>query len=157
MNGISTPPAAAERQFENVAAAEIVHGRHLADRGAGLVAHGEADQVGVVELALLDVVRQRRAVDEELGAGQRLGRVAVGDALEADDDDLLGRPDGGDLEGAAVPVEQRPVVAERHRVAGERLDAQFALDAVGGADDGHLDGIAELGHDGCVAFAFTGC
>ena len=45
--------------------------------GAGLVAHGKPDQVGVVELALLAVVRQRRAVDEEFGAGQRLGGVAI--------------------------------------------------------------------------------
>ncbi len=36
---------------------------------------------------------------------------------------------------------ERAVVAQRQRVAGEGLDPQFALDAVRGADDGHLDGI----------------
>ena len=73
MKGISTPPASADRKLENVAAAEIVDGRHLADGLLAFVPHGEADQVGMIELALLDVVRQHGAVDEELGAGQRLG------------------------------------------------------------------------------------
>ena len=49
-----------------------------------------------------------------------------------------------DFEPAAIPGEQRAVVAERQRIAGEGLDAQLALDAVRGADDGHQDGILEL-------------
>ena len=73
--------------------------------------HGKADQVGVVELVLVAIVGQRRAVDEKLGAGQRLGGIAVVDALEAHHHDLVGRPDVGDLEGAAVLGVERPVVA----------------------------------------------
>ena len=34
---------------------------------------------------------------------------------------------------------ERSIAAERQRIAGEGLYAQFALDAVRGADDGHLD------------------
>ncbi len=65
-------------------------------------------------------------------------------SLEAHDDHVAGRPDVIDLEGAAVLGIERPVVAERQRVAGEGFHAQLALDAVGGADDGHLNGILGL-------------
>ena len=102
----------------------------------------------MIELTIVHGLRQRRTVDEKLGVGQRLGRVAIIDALEADHHHIVGRPDGGDLEQPPVLRIKRSVVAERHRIAGERLDAKLALDAVRGADHGHLDGVFWLGHGG---------
>ena len=86
---------------------------------AGLVAHREPDQVGVVELVLLQARRQSGAVDEKLGAGQRLGGAAVADALEADDDDGSLRPDGAISNDRPSAGEERSVVGERQRIAGE--------------------------------------
>ena len=84
-----------------------------------VVAHRQPDQVGMVEFVLVAIVGQRRAVDEELGAVQRLGGVAVGDALEAHDDDGAGRPDAGDLEGA--PVARRRAARSRRAPSGSAV------------------------------------
>ena len=115
-----------------------------------LVDDRQADEVGVVEFLLVEIGRQRCAVDEQLGSGQRLGGAAVADPLEPHHDDGALRPDVEDFEAAAILGEERAVVAERQRIAGEGLDAQFALDAVRGADHGHQHGIlgfrCGLGH-----------
>lgn len=108
-------------EAEKVAAAEIMHGDHLADGSTCLVPDLQPDQVGVVELVLLAVVGQHRAVDEQLGAGKRLGGVAVADTLEAHHHDGIGGPDVYDLEGAAILGVERPVVGQRQRIAGEGL------------------------------------
>ena len=110
----------------------------------------------MIEFAVIAGGRQRGAVDEQLGAGQRLGRAAVGDALEAHHDDIAGRTDVDDLEGPAVAGKKRAVAGEPKRIAGEGLDPELALDAVGSADHGHEDGISRCLHVG-FGRRFTGC
>ena len=112
----------------------------------------KADEIGVVELVLF-LCRQDGAVDKKRGSRQPFGDGAVANSLETHDDDVSGRPDILDLEGAAVLGVERAVVAKRQRIAGEGFHAQLALDAVGGADDGHLDGILRLHHKN----GFTSC
>ena len=115
-----------------------------------LVEHRHADEVGVIELLVVEIGGKRCAIDEQLGAGQRLGGAAVADALEAHHDDGALRPDVEDFEAAAVFRKERAVVVERQRIAGEGLHAQLALDAVRGADHGHQDGVLELCHRAAV-------
>ncbi len=70
--------AATEGDFENVAAAEILHGGHLSCFGSGFVADREADEIGMIELVLF-LGGQDGAVDEERGSGQAFGDGAVAD------------------------------------------------------------------------------
>src|SRR5262249_37716822 len=62
--------------LDYVTGAEILHSAHLAEPVAVLVQNLHADEVGVVELFLLQLVRQRGALDEQLGPVERLGGVA---------------------------------------------------------------------------------
>ena len=138
--------APGERHIEDVAAAEIVHRDDLAAGGTGIIPDFQPDQVGMIELVLLAIVGQHRAVDEQLRAGERLGRIAVADALEAHHDNGVGRPYVGYLKGSSIPGVERPIIRQRHWLAGEGFHPEFALDAVRGADYGHLDGVLRLAH-----------
>ena len=115
-----------------------------------LVNDRQADKVGVIKLLFVEIGGEGSAVDEQFGTGQRLGSAAVANALEAHHDDRALWPDVEDFETAAVFGKQRAVAAERQRIAGKGFYAQFALDAVRGADHGHQDGVLELCHRGSV-------
>ena len=70
--------------LEQVAGAVILDGDDRADGLPVAVERRQADQVGVIIFALFER-RQRRAIDLDQRAAQRLGRRAVGNAFEARD------------------------------------------------------------------------
>ena len=116
--------------LDEIAGAEIQHRHDGADRLALQVDHGEADEVGVIPLIGLPL-RQPRAGNIELGAVERLGRLARGDALDAGDQRLGRDPDALDLDAArAGLVVERAVAREAARLLGIGANADLARAAL---------------------------
>src|SRR5262249_56277573 len=99
-------------------------------RGADLGAVGgdgaKSDQIGVVDLVSCGR-RQTLARHEQPEIGEPLRRVAIADAAKARDQMTLGWAQRLDLEACrAVFGRERPVVAHRHGIGGERFELYFS-------------------------------
>ncbi len=82
-----------ELHLDDVAGAEIMHRDHGADLNLEGIVSGKPDQIGMVPGAFLGR-RETIARHVELGAGQRLGALARGDALDPRDQALRARSHG---------------------------------------------------------------
>ena len=104
-------------------------------------------EIGVEILVFLQfLIGQAGAVDEQLETLERLGGGAVVDAAKPHHQDRPGQAVIEDLEATAVGCKQRAVIAEPHRILGERLDPHLAAQALGRADDANENGVSKLGH-----------
>jgi hypothetical protein len=93
-----------------------------------LIDSGEPDQVGVIIFAFLER-RERRPVDLDQRAPQRLGRRAIADAFEPRDGRLAAVPNRKEAPFDASNVQGLMARQAVHAVA-EQLEPEFALDAV---------------------------
>src|ERR1700722_13469403 len=127
--------------LHHVAGAVIVDGGHLPQHTAFTVLRFQADQVGMIKF-LFARRRQLAARDEKLGALERLGGIAVGDAGKRNHRlTVLGGTDGGDLKLLAVLVLEHAVTRKIFGRLSEELDLHRALQPLR-ADDGGEEDVA---------------
>ncbi|PAV67411.1 hypothetical protein WR25_20539 [Diploscapter pachys] len=124
--------------FEHVAGTEIFDEHDAAQVFARGRHGGQADEIGVIIFALPQR-RQRRAGDDEFGAAQCLGCVAIGDFGEAGDQAVVARLRRLQRQRAAV---EALIGAE---ILGEDLEPHLAVDAMRADDDRENDGRVSLG------------
>jgi len=77
----------------------------------------------------------------QAAVAQRFGGGAIGDALEARDEEILRGPQRLDLDRAAVGGRERAVVGDRGRIGRERPQLDLAAHAVRGAQPGDADAL----------------
>ena len=140
-------PFAGTFELQQVACAEVE------DAGDGAVADTLAVhcfqplEISIKELVCLQlVVGQIVALDVKFQAVERFGSIAIVDAAETDDDDILHLTDLEDLEAPSVQAVQMAVIAERRRIGGISLGAHFATNALRTADRRHQHGVFKLCH-----------
>ena len=105
------------------------------------------NQIGVIEL-IRGGRRQAFARHIKIEVAQALGGGAVGNALEAGDQEILGGPKRLDFKAAhAVGSLKRSIARDRPRLRRERPQLHLAAGAVRGADPADAD--ARRRHAGC--------
>src|SRR5690554_5007732 len=135
--------------FDEIASAKIGQGGNLADDLSRLQPRLKADQVGVIEVVGVIGLGQAAAIDIEFDAIERLGGIAISNALDVSNDYILVQAQfvDGDRQVRSIGVEGA-VAADGQRVLGMRCDPDGALDAMRGADLAQQDTIGVLGGHG---------
>ena len=140
VNGSIKVEPSARLDFQNVAGAEILHRDHFADGRLVARHRRQADEIGVIEGVVFLDGGKLVARDIEIDVAQRLGGVAIVDAVELRHEMILGEARILDLELArSVFGFERAVSREVGRLLREGAQAHFALEPMRGADLRHAD------------------